>query len=46
MPLDGRKNFVGMIAGVNDGILQLNVDGSPVTIELSNLDKARLVPTF
>lgn len=46
MPLDGRKNFVGMIAGVNDGILQLNVDGNPVTIELSNLDKARLVPTF
>lgn len=46
MPLDGRKNFVGMIAGVSDGILQLDVDGSPVTIELSNLDKARLVPTF
>ena len=46
MPLDGRKNFVGMIAGVSDGILQLDVEGSPVTIELSNLDKARLVPTF
>ena len=46
MPMDGRKNFVGMIAGVNDGILQLNVDGSLVTIALSNLDKARLVPTF
>jgi ribosome maturation factor RimP len=46
MPLAGRKNFVGMIAGVNDGILQLDVDGNRVTIELSNLDKARLVPTF
>ncbi|MEO6976317.1 MAG: ribosome maturation factor RimP [Gallionella sp.] len=46
MPLAGRKNFVGMIAGVSDGILQLDVDGSQVTIELSNLDKARLVPTF
>jgi ribosome maturation factor RimP len=46
MPLAGRKNFVGMIAGASDGILQLDVDGSQVTIELSNLDKARLVPTF
>ena len=46
MPMEGRKNFTGMIAGVNEGILQLDVDGNPVTIELSNLDKARLVPTF
>ena len=46
MPMEGRKNFTGTIAGVNEGILQLDVDGNPVTIELSNLDKARLVPTF
>ncbi|HEY8887532.1 MAG TPA: ribosome maturation factor RimP [Gallionella sp.] len=46
MPLAGRKNFAGMIAGVSDGILQLDVDGNLVAIELSNLDKARLVPTF
>ena len=46
MPLVGRKNFVGVIGGVTDGILQLDVDGSQVAIDLSNLDKARLVPTF
>ena len=46
MPMEGRKNFTGMIAGVNEGILQLDVDGKPIAIELSNLDKARLVPTF
>jgi ribosome maturation factor RimP len=46
MPLAGRKNFVGIIGGVNDGILQLDVDGSQVAIELSNLDKARLVPNL
>ena len=46
MPLAGRKNFVGVIGGVTDGILQLDVDGNQVAIELSNLDKARLVPTF
>ena len=44
MPLAGRKNFAGVIGAVNDGILQLDVDGSQVAIELSSVDKARLVP--
>lgn len=44
MPLAGRKNFTGTIGEVNNGILQLDMDGSRVAIELSNLDKARLVP--
>jgi ribosome maturation factor RimP len=46
LPLAGRKNFVGMIGVVNNGVLQLEVDGNQVAIDLSNLDKARLVPTF
>jgi ribosome maturation factor RimP len=46
MPLAGRKNFVGVLGELKDGVLQLNVDGNQVAIELSNLDKARLVPTF
>ena len=46
MLLAGRKNFVGVIGEINNGVLQLDVDGSPVAIELSNLDKARLVPIF
>lgn len=46
MPLAGRKNFAGVIGAVNDGILQLDVDGNQVAIELSNLDKARLVPNL
>lgn len=46
MPLEGRKNFVGILGGLQDGILQLEVDGKRVAIELSNVDKARLVPTF
>ncbi len=46
MPLAGRKNFAGVIGTVSNGVLQLNVDGSPVAIELSNVDKARLVPIF
>jgi len=46
MPLAGRKNFSGILGEVKDGVLQLDVDGNQVLIELSNLDKARLVPTF
>lgn len=46
MPIATRKNFVGIIGAVNDGVLQMDVDGVPVEIELANVDKARLVPTF
>jgi len=46
MPLAGRKNFVGILGAVENGILQFDVDGSQVAIELSNIDKARLVPVF
>lgn len=46
MPLAGRKNFIGILGNLQDGVLQLDVDGKQVLIELSNLDKAHLVPTF
>ncbi len=46
VPMEGRKNFIGILGEVKDGVVQLDVDGSPVDIELSNMDKARLVPTF
>ena len=46
MPLAGRKNFTGILGEVQGGVLQLEVDGNQVLIELSNLDKARLVPIF
>lgn len=46
MPLTGRKNFTGVLGEVKDGVLQLVVEGNPVAIELSNVDKARLVPVF
>ena len=46
MPLEGRKNFVGILGELRDGKLLLDVDGRQVEFELSNVDKARLVPTF
>lgn len=46
MPLDGRKQFVGVLGDVKDGVVQLELEDSSVAIELSNVDKARLVPVF
>jgi ribosome maturation factor RimP len=46
MPLLGRKNFIGKLVAVEKGILQLEVEGKVTEIELSNVDKARLVPLF
>ncbi|BBE51404.1 Ribosome maturation factor RimP [Ferriphaselus amnicola] len=46
MPLNGRKNFIGILGAVQDGVLQLDVEGVQVAIELASVDKARLVPVF
>lgn len=45
-PLEGCKNFTGIIGALADGVVLLDVDGVQVAIELSSIDKARLVPTF
>jgi ribosome maturation factor RimP len=46
LPVNGSKQLVGIIGELNDGVLQLDMAGSLVEIELSNVDKARLVPVF
>lgn len=46
IPMNGRKNFAGVLRGVDGGVLSLEVDGSLLAIDLANLDKARLVPNF
>ncbi len=46
VPMDGRKNFIGILGEVKDGVLQLDMEGKQVAIMLSNVDKARLVPVF
>jgi ribosome maturation factor RimP len=46
VPLDGRKNFIGTLGEVKDGMLELDMDGKRVEIALTNVDKARLSPVF
>ncbi len=44
VPVEGRRNFTGRMHAVEGGKLQLEVEGGMVSIDLANIDKARLVP--
>lgn len=44
IPLLGQRNFVGVLREINNGIIKLDVEGKLLDLELSNLEKARLVP--
>jgi ribosome maturation factor RimP len=46
LPVGGRRNFNGVLQGVQDGKLRLMVETGEVELELTNVDKARLVPKF
>jgi ribosome maturation factor RimP len=46
VPLQGRKNFQGVLRGVSDSAIQLEVEGTVLSLDLAMLDKARLVPDF
>ena len=45
-PLEGRKRFTGVLKGLADGVLQLDVDGVMVAIPLAEVDSARLAPVL
>lgn len=44
VPVDGQRNFVGVIREAGAGRLQIEVDGRPVSLEIGNVETARLVP--
>lgn len=46
LPLRNRKKYVGVLKGFQDGQVLLDVDGEVVSLDFSNIDKARLVPDF
>ena len=46
VPVEGQRNFVGVLRETRAGKVEIDVDGKIVTFELSNLDKARLVPAI
>lgn len=46
VPLNGRKNFTGVLGVLADGLLALEADEKLFSIELANVHKARLKPEF
>ena len=46
VPLEGQRNFIGVLRAVNNGKLELEVDGKSLVFDLANLEKARLVPNI
>lgn len=44
IPIQGQRNFVGVLRETNNGIIKLESEGKLFDLELSNLGKARLVP--
>ena len=48
LPIEGQRNFKGVLLGVRDDVVSLQVAGSEQVCELplAQLDKARLVPKF
>lgn len=46
VPLNGRRNFSGVLLGFADGKIRLQVEGQEVAIDVAQVDKARLVPRF
>ncbi|MEE9331971.1 MAG: ribosome maturation factor RimP [Methylophilaceae bacterium] len=41
-----RKNFLGILRGLEAGLIQIECDGVVEALPLANLDKARLSPEF
>jgi len=46
VPVDGRKNFTGILRGINQDVVQIETEAGLQDFALSNIDKARLSPEF
>lgn len=46
VPVDGQRNFMGVVREAGAGRLQLEVDGKMLSLDLGNVETARLVPNL
>ncbi|HZV62054.1 MAG TPA: ribosome maturation factor RimP [Methylophilaceae bacterium] len=46
IPMETRKNFIGILRGIEQESVLLECEDAIVKIALSNIDKARLAPEF
>ncbi len=45
-PFEGRKKFVGLLAGVHDSMAVVQIDEDEYLLPLENIQRARVVPVF
>ena len=45
-PFEGRKKIIGLLAGLEDNSIVVQVDGDEYLLPLENVHKARIVPVF
>jgi ribosome maturation factor RimP len=45
-PIDGRRNFHGLIAAVDDGLVTIDVDGTDIPVPVAAMERANLVHEF
>jgi ribosome maturation factor RimP len=46
VPIEGQRNFVGVLRETRAGKVEIDVDGKVMSLDLANFDKARLVPAI
>jgi len=46
VPVDGQRNFVGVLREIGAGKVRLEVEGRLMSFDIGNLEKARLVPAI
>lgn len=46
VPVEGRKNYVGILRGIEQGAVRLESESGELQLALENIDKARLSPEF
>jgi ribosome maturation factor RimP len=46
VPVEGRKNFTGILRGIEQDMVQVETEAGMQAFALSNIDKARLDPEF
>lgn len=46
VPVEGRKNYVGILRGIEQGAVRLESETGELQLALENIDKARLSPEF
>lgn len=46
IPFNGRRNFNGVLQGLQDGKVRLVLDSGEAELDLGNIERARLVPKF